>query len=43
MITVEKSIIIGRPIEGVFAFVADQRNAPQWQKGLLESGVVAAS
>jgi uncharacterized protein YndB with AHSA1/START domain len=36
MIKVEKSIIIQRPIEEVFAFVADQRNAPQWQHGLLE-------
>lgn len=36
MIQVEDSIIINRPIEEVFAFVADQTNAPQWQDGLLE-------
>ena len=36
MIKVEKSIIIHRPIEEVFVFVGDQRNAPQWQHGLLE-------
>jgi uncharacterized protein YndB with AHSA1/START domain len=36
MIEVEKSIIIHRPIEEVFAFVGDQRNAPQWQSGVLE-------
>lgn len=36
MIKVEKSIVINRPIAEVFAFVADQRNAPRWQSGLLE-------
>jgi uncharacterized protein YndB with AHSA1/START domain len=36
MIKVQKSIVIRRPIEEVFAFVGDQRNAPQWQHGLLE-------
>jgi uncharacterized protein YndB with AHSA1/START domain len=36
MINVEDSIIIRRPVEEVFAFVADQRNAPQWQDGLVE-------
>lgn len=36
MIKVEKSGIIHRPIEEVFAFVADQRNAPQWQHGAVE-------
>lgn len=36
MIKVEKSIIIHRPIEEVFAYVGDQTNAPQWQPGLLE-------
>jgi len=34
MITVEKTIFIGRPTEAVFAFVADQTNAPRWQRGL---------
>jgi uncharacterized protein YndB with AHSA1/START domain len=36
MVHVEMSIIIHRPVEDVFAFVGDQRNAPQWQHGLLE-------
>ncbi len=36
MINIEESIIINRPIEEVFAFVADQTNGPQWQDGLLE-------
>jgi uncharacterized protein YndB with AHSA1/START domain len=36
MIKVDESIIIQRPVEEVFAFVADQRNAPGWQSGLLE-------
>ncbi len=36
MINVEQSITINRPIEEVFAFVGDQRNAPQWQHGVLE-------
>jgi uncharacterized protein YndB with AHSA1/START domain len=34
MITVEKTILIGRPTEIVFAFVSDQTNAPRWQRGL---------
>jgi uncharacterized membrane protein len=36
MVTVEKSIVIDRPAEGVFAFVSDHTNAPGWQRGLLE-------
>jgi hypothetical protein len=36
MIHVEDSIIINRPVEEVFAFVADQTNGPRWQDGLLE-------
>jgi len=36
MINVEDSIVINRPVEEVFAFVADQENALQWQEGLLE-------
>jgi len=36
MIKVEKSIIIHRPIEEVFAYVGDLRNAAQWQSGALE-------
>lgn len=36
MIDVEESVEIDRPVNVVFAFVADQTNAPQWQDGLLE-------
>ena len=36
MIKVEESIVVHRPIEEVFSFVADQTNAPRWQSGLLE-------
>ena len=36
MFTVERRVVINRPFEEVFAFVADQRNAPQWQEGLVE-------
>lgn len=36
MIDVEESVGIGRPVDVVFAFIADQTNAPQWQDGLLE-------
>ena len=38
--TVEKRVVIGRPLEEVFAFIADQRNAPQWQAGLVEVRVL---
>lgn len=36
MIDVETSVEIARPPQEVFAFVADQSNAPQWQRGLHE-------
>jgi len=36
MVKNKKIIIINRPIEGVFAFVGDLQNGPQWQPGLLE-------
>ena len=36
MFTVERRVIIGRPLGEVFAFIADQRNASQWQDGLVE-------
>ena len=36
MIRVEKSGIIERPIEEVFAYIGDQTNTPQWQAGLVE-------
>ncbi len=36
MATIEESTFINQPVGDVFAFVADQNNAPKWQKGLLE-------
>jgi uncharacterized membrane protein len=36
MIKVEKSIVIDRPAQEVFAYVSDHTNAPRWQRGLLE-------
>ncbi len=36
MFTVEESVVINRPVEEVFAFVADNRNDVRWQDGLLE-------
>jgi uncharacterized protein YndB with AHSA1/START domain len=36
MFNVDESIVINRPVEEVFAFVADQTNGPRWQDGLLE-------
>ena len=37
MIKNEKSIVIQRPIEEVFAYVSDLQNGPQWQSALLEA------
>ena len=36
MIDVTTRVEIARPVPEVFEFVADQTNAPQWQKGLHE-------
>ncbi len=36
MIDIESTVEIDRPAEEVFAFVADQANAPRWQAGLHE-------
>ena len=36
MIDLETSVEISLPVAEVFAFVADQTNAPQWQNGLHE-------
>lgn len=36
MISIESQIQIERPAAEVFAFVADQTNAPRWQDGLAE-------
>jgi uncharacterized membrane protein len=34
MINIEKSVVVDRPVEEVFAFVAEGSNAPRWQEGL---------
>lgn len=36
MINVETDVQIDRPAGTVFDFVADQTNAPRWQRGLME-------
>ena len=37
MIRIEHSVVINRPVEDVFAFVANVENNPQWQSGVLEA------
>jgi uncharacterized membrane protein len=37
MITREASIVINRPVEQVFAALADTKNQPKWDPGLLEA------
>ena len=32
MISMEHSVVINRPVEEVFAFVADQANEPKWHR-----------
>jgi uncharacterized membrane protein len=39
MDTVETSIDIQRPVDVVFAYVADPRNGPQWQGAIKETRV----
>ncbi|HEY6406872.1 MAG TPA: SRPBCC family protein [Ktedonobacteraceae bacterium] len=41
MVNVETSIIIHRPIEEVFAYLSDLRNASQWQSGVVEVRLAA--
>jgi len=36
MIKAERTVVIDRPVEEVFAYVADQTNTPNWQAGLVE-------
>jgi len=37
MTKVETSVVINRPLEEVFAFIADFENNPQWQAGMQEA------
>lgn len=39
MIRIQASVTVNRPIEEVFRFMTDNRNALQWQSGLLEARV----
>ncbi len=34
MINIEKSVVVDKPVEEVFAFVTDGSKAPRWQEGL---------
>lgn len=36
MIQIEKSIVINRPVEEVFAYVSDLTHSAEWQSGLVE-------
>lgn len=36
MIKVEKTGVVDRPIDEVFAYIGDQLNAPRWQAALVE-------
>jgi uncharacterized protein YndB with AHSA1/START domain len=37
MISVEKSIVINRPVADVFAFVTNEANTTKWQGGVVET------
>ena len=36
MVKAERTVVIDRPIQQVFAYVTDQTNTPHWQAGLVE-------
>ena len=36
---VQQSVIINRPVEKVFAYITDYRNAAKWQSNILETRV----
>ena len=36
MISMKHAVVINRPVEDVFAFVADQANEPRWHTDVLE-------
>ena len=40
MTHVERSILINRPVDQVYAYVSDPRNDPQWQTGINETTIV---
>ncbi|MGB3717132.1 MAG: SRPBCC family protein [Candidatus Promineifilaceae bacterium] len=39
MTRVETSVVVNRPSEEVFAFVADVENNPLWQSGMQEAKI----
>lgn len=41
MATIQATIVIDRPIEEVFAFVADYSARAQWQSGIIESKIIS--
>ena len=42
MIQIEHSIQINRPVHEVFAFLADPRNFPTWQTGVVQSTITSS-
>ena len=42
MIEVETSVRIRQPLQAVFAFVADTRNTPRWQIGMIRHALETA-
>src|ERR1044072_8843682 len=43
MPSAERTITINRPVDEVFNFVADGRNAKQWRSGVLDVDLVSGS
>ena len=41
MIRIEHSIVINRPIEEVFAFLANPENAPKWDPTIIETKITS--
>jgi len=41
MLKQDASILINRPVEQVFAFLANPENIPQWQSGATESTLIS--
>jgi len=37
MFTIQQSVTIARPVEQVFAFLADTNNIPRWRPDVLEA------
>ena len=37
LIRIEHSVVVDRPLEDVFAYLAEPRNMPKWQEAVLEA------